>query len=51
MKYSFFLAAILISQTICLDNGVALTPGMGWNSWNHFHCDGLNEKVVMDTID
>jgi len=26
-------------------NGLALTPPMGWNSWNKFGCD-VNEKVV-----
>lgn len=26
-------------------NGLALTPPMGWNSWNNFHCD-VNEAVV-----
>ncbi len=25
--------------------GVALTPQMGWNSWNHFHC-GVSDEVV-----
>jgi len=30
---------------------MAITPGMGWNSWNHYHCDGLNEKVVIETMD
>ncbi len=29
-----------------LDNGLALTPPMGWNSWNRFECDGINEEVV-----
>ena len=34
-----------------LDNGLAKTPPMGWNSWNKFACDGLNEKVVRETAD
>jgi len=34
-----------------LDNGLARTPPMGWNSWNKFACDGLNEKVVRQTAD
>ncbi|KAL5828142.1 hypothetical protein ACOSQ4_019939 [Xanthoceras sorbifolium] len=33
-----------------LDNGVGLTPPMGWNSWNHFHCQ-INEKVIRETAD
>jgi alpha-galactosidase len=34
-----------------LDNGVARTPPMGWNSWNKFACKGLNEQVVRATAD
>ena len=28
-----------------LDNGVARTPPMGWNSWNTFSCD-INESLI-----
>ena len=31
-------------------NGFALTPPMGWNSWNKFACD-VNEQTVRDTAD
>ena len=31
-------------------NGLALTPPMGWNSWNKFACDS-NEQTVRDTAD
>jgi alpha-galactosidase len=31
-------------------NGLALTPPMGWNSWNKFACD-VNERTVRDTAD
>jgi len=34
-----------------LDNGLAKTPPMGWNSWNKYACEGLNEKVVRQTAD
>src|SRR5580698_8428343 len=34
-----------------LDNGLAKTPPMGWNSWNKYGCKGLNEKVVRETAD
>lgn len=33
-----------------LSNGLALTPPMGWNSWNHFGCD-VTEKIVKETAD
>jgi alpha-galactosidase len=31
-------------------NGLALTPPMGWNSWNKFACN-VNEQIVRDTAD
>ena len=31
-------------------NGLALTPPMGWNSWNKFGCN-INEKVVRHMAD
>jgi alpha-galactosidase len=31
-------------------NGLALTPPMGWNSWNHF-AEGVDDKVVRETAD
>ncbi|KAK1285543.1 hypothetical protein QJS10_CPB20g00132 [Acorus calamus] len=33
-----------------LDNGLALTPQMGWNSWNFFACN-INETVIKETAD
>jgi len=30
---------------------LALTPPMGWNSWNKFACDGINEQVIRETAD
>ncbi|KAH9795225.1 alpha-galactosidase 1 [Citrus sinensis] len=33
-----------------LSNGLGLTPPMGWNSWNHFHCQ-INEKIIRETAD
>lgn len=31
-------------------NGLAMTPPMGWNSWNKFGCD-INEKVIRAAAD
>jgi len=31
-------------------NGLALTPPMGWNSWNHF-AEGVDDTVVRETAD
>ncbi|KAK8935890.1 Alpha-galactosidase [Platanthera zijinensis] len=33
-----------------LSNGLALTPQMGWNSWNFFACN-INETVIKETAD
>ncbi|MCG5452126.1 MULTISPECIES: glycoside hydrolase family 27 protein [Micromonospora] len=33
-----------------LDNGVARTPPMGWNSWNQFGCN-INEALIRQTAD
>jgi alpha-galactosidase len=37
------------SQTT-LDNGLALTPPMGWNSWNHFGCN-VSDSLIRKTAD
>ncbi|KAH6809340.1 alpha-galactosidase 2 [Perilla frutescens var. frutescens] len=33
-----------------LENGLARTPQMGWNSWNHFQCN-IEEKLIRETAD
>ncbi|KAJ6738119.1 ALPHA-GALACTOSIDASE/ALPHA-N-ACETYLGALACTOSAMINIDASE [Salix koriyanagi] len=33
-----------------LANGVARTPPMGWNSWNHFQCN-IDERTIKTTAD
>ncbi|MBB5328913.1 alpha-galactosidase [Tunturiibacter gelidoferens] len=46
------MAAVMMPASgRALDNGLAKTPPMGWNSWNKFGCKGLNEKVVRETAD
>lgn len=49
-----------VTHVHCLDNGVALTPPMGWMSWERFRCnidcykrpdDCLSEKLFMDMAD
>ncbi|KAG2548215.1 alpha-galactosidase-like [Panicum virgatum] len=34
-----------------LANGLDSAPPMGWNSWNHFQCDGNGEVVIRETAD
>jgi alpha-galactosidase len=52
-KYSIiticFLFVLVVSAN-ALDNGLAKTPPMGWNSWNHFGCN-INETVIKNTAD
>lgn len=35
---------------ILLNNNMALTPPMGWNSWNSFGCD-VSEQIIRETAD
>jgi alpha-galactosidase len=47
------LIALLFLATAsawALDNGLARTPPMGWNSWNKFGCS-VNQKIVKDAAD
>ena len=53
MKSSFtILICLMISAGLYGQkfDGLALTPPMGWNSWNHFGCD-VNEKMIRETAD
>jgi alpha-galactosidase len=44
-------AAILSAATAqALENGVARTPPMGWNSWNTFGCN-INETLIRQMAD
>lgn len=44
------LGALTATPAQALDNGLALTPPMGWNSWNTFGCNGT-EALVRQTAD
>lgn len=45
---TFFLSKEMAAQKF--DN-LAMTPPMGWNSWNSFQCDGVNETVIKEMAD
>jgi alpha-galactosidase len=40
-----------IEKASALDNGLALTPPMGWSSWNHFGKGGFTETTIYEIID
>jgi alpha-galactosidase len=45
------LAALPVPAVRSLpDNGLARTPPMGWNSWNHF-AESVDDRIVRETAD
>jgi len=50
-KILLFLALFLVSVSYAQKfEGLALTPPMGWNSWNKFGCD-VSEKLIKEIAD
>ena len=41
---------LLTTLSTALDNGLAMKPQMGWNSWNQFGCD-IDEQKIKDAAD
>ena len=50
IKSSIILIFLLSFSAQTVDNGLGLTPQMGWNSWNHFACN-INENLIKKTAD
>lgn len=53
IKSCLFATALCLTQTNAFAQkaeGLALTPPMGWNSWNKFGCN-LNEQMVREIAD
>eukprot|EP01051_Picozoa_sp_SAG22_P006404 SAG22_NODE_418_length_10750_cov_11.722280_11_plen_578_part_00 len=44
-------AVLSIQPAAALDNGVGLTPAMGYNTWDDFRCGGINSTNVMKVAD
>ncbi|KAF7717889.1 Alpha-galactosidase [Penicillium ucsense] len=38
---------LAVGLAAALDNGLAVTPQLGWNTWNSFACS-MNETVILD---
>lgn len=51
-RVSFVIAtlAALTTDVDALNNGLGLTPQMGWNTWNKFGCS-INEYLIQQTAD
>jgi alpha-galactosidase len=50
--FSFFVLVTLFATipALALENGLARTPPMGWNSWNKFGCD-VSEQLIRRIAD
>src|SRR5712692_8519957 len=51
--FSFFTAFVALlpsGELRALDNGLAKTPPMGWNSWNKFACN-VSEELIKQIAD
>jgi alpha-galactosidase len=47
---AIMLCAVSLTNAYSLDNGLARTPPMGWNSWNKFGC-AVNEQLIREMAD
>lgn len=54
-KMKHIILAIILLASFSVEgqknDDLALTPPMGWNSWNHFACDNVNEDVIKEMAD
>lgn len=47
---AIIFVGFLVGGAPALENGLARTPPMGWNSWNSFELD-INEQLIRSTAD
>ena len=45
MKVFILLLTIILPFCLSLDNGLGLTPPLGWNSWNRYGCN-ITEDII-----
>ncbi|PRP76371.1 hypothetical protein PROFUN_16085, partial [Planoprotostelium fungivorum] len=50
MRGSLFFVCLLFGLAVALDNGLARTPQMGFNSWNYYYCN-VNETHMANAMD
>ncbi|KAI0374369.1 alpha-galactosidase [Pilatotrama ljubarskyi] len=46
MALNVLVLALALPAALALDNGLARTPQMGWNTWNHFGC-GISQDTIL----
>ncbi|KAI0361839.1 alpha-galactosidase [Trametes cingulata] len=46
MALKVLALALALPAALALDNGLARTPQMGWNTWNHFGC-GISQDTII----
>ena len=44
------IAFAMVRESSALNNGVGLTPALGWSSWNYYETD-ISEKTIMAVAD
>ena len=49
-KKAFAATQVHVAEKEKYNNGVALTPPMGWSSWNTFR-NSIDEKLIKDTAE
>eukprot|EP00696_Hemimastix_kukwesjijk_P010937 gnl/Hemi2/2375_TR839_c0_g1_i1.p1 gnl/Hemi2/2375_TR839_c0_g1~~gnl/Hemi2/2375_TR839_c0_g1_i1.p1 ORF type:complete len:396 (-),score=132.17 gnl/Hemi2/2375_TR839_c0_g1_i1:65-1228(-) len=48
--FTLILVCCFWQHSLAVNNGLALTPQMGFNTWNHFGC-GIDEQLIRNTAD
>lgn len=49
MRTTLASIALLTLPTLALNTGVAKLPVLGYNTWNYYACNIINEDVVLKT--
>ncbi|KAF2098346.1 alpha-galactosidase/alpha-n-acetylgalactosaminidase [Rhizodiscina lignyota] len=47
---TLLIAASILTTVLALRNGLAITPQMGWNTWNSFGC-AISEDIVLSSAE
>jgi alpha-galactosidase len=50
LNLAFITIVGLVKIASTLQNGLGLTPPMGWNTWNRYYCD-ISQTVIYTNTD